>query len=299
MQVIKPKVSVCVVTYNHRPYIRECLYSIVSQQVDFTFEVIVGDDCSTDGTSGVISEFVEKYPGVVKLVRHATNIGPTANYLSIHNLAHGEYVCHCDGDDFWLDGKLEKQVIFMDSNPAVVQSWHRQRVINQSSEPVGVFPRRYSKSVFGKLMGFGDLAHSYGLVGQHSSQMYRRSARTVHTREQPTIDYFFALDIASKGLSAHLPDFLGCYRIVRGGSVTQAESGRDMVDSCVMDAVAYFAELFPDSKPAFKANVYARAFGGFVRKRSHWRVMREAVSGYPTSILSMFRSFIVLAAHKI
>ena len=71
----KPKVSVCVVTYNQEKYIRQCLQSIVDQETDFDFEVIVSDDCSMDGTCAIVQEFVEKYPGMVKPIFHDRNMG--------------------------------------------------------------------------------------------------------------------------------------------------------------------------------------------------------------------------------
>lgn len=294
-----PKVSVCVVAYNHERYIRQCLQSILSQEVDFPFEVIVGEDGSTDRTRAIIQEFVEQFPTVVKVIFHEHNVGATENYLATHRLAAGEYVCHCDGDDYWLSGKLKAQTALMDANPKIVQSWHRQAVVDQDSAEIGRFPKRFPDVFFRKPLTFNDLAHSYGLVGQHSSQMYRRSARSVYERDRPTIDYFFALDIASRGLSVYMPEFLGCYRVVAGGSVTQGTGGRNAVDVCVSDAVRYFANRFPDSSPAFKANVVARAFGGIVRRRASSREMLALVSDYPVSLASIVRSFFVFAAHKL
>ncbi len=61
-----PKVSVCVITYNHVRYLRTCLQSIVDQETDFSFEIIVGEDCSTDGTQGVLQEFEERYPNIIR-----------------------------------------------------------------------------------------------------------------------------------------------------------------------------------------------------------------------------------------
>lgn len=115
-----PKVSVCVVTYNQEHYIRQCLQSIVDQETDFDFEVIVGDDCSTDGTREIVQEFADQYPGVVKPVFHETNVGPHHNYFFVHKLAKGEYVAHVDGDDYWLPNKLAFQVNILDKNRDLV-----------------------------------------------------------------------------------------------------------------------------------------------------------------------------------
>ena len=69
------KVSVCVVTYNQEKYIAECLDSLVSQETDFKFEIIVGEDCSTDGTRAIVQQYVDKYPDIVKPIFHDQNVG--------------------------------------------------------------------------------------------------------------------------------------------------------------------------------------------------------------------------------
>ena len=296
---VSPKVSVCIVTYNHEQYIAECLSSILTQDVDFPFEVIIGNDCSKDRTAEIIEGFAEAYPGVITVVRYEKNVGPTENYAKVHSLAKGEYVCHCDGDDFWLQGKLAKQVAYMDAHPEVAQTWHRQHVVDAHSQRIGVFPKRFPRALLGRPMRLSDLALSYGLVGQHSSQMYRRSAKTVHRRDRPTIDYFFALDIASQGLSVHLPIFLGCYRIVAGGSVTQSANGRNQVDLCVVDAAKYYSEKFPVTKAAFKANILVRAFGAVMKKRENGRDMMAEVGNFPTSLLAILRSAAIFACHRL
>jgi len=110
LQYKTPKVSVCVITYNQEKYIRQCLQSIVDQETDFDFEVIVGEDCSTDGTRAIVQEFSEKFPNIVKPIYQKKNIdGGGYNFLTVHRAARGEYVAHIDGDDFALPGKLQAQ----------------------------------------------------------------------------------------------------------------------------------------------------------------------------------------------
>lgn len=113
-----PKVSVCVVTYNQEKYIRQCLQSIVDQETDFYFEVIVGDDCSIDGTRAIVQEFSEKYSCIIPILRKE-NIGAFKNYIAIHNMARGEYIAHIDGDDYWYPEKISYQARFLDEHPNV------------------------------------------------------------------------------------------------------------------------------------------------------------------------------------
>ena len=84
MQDMKtPKVSVCVVTYNQEKYIRQCLQSIVDQETNFNFEILVSDDCSTDATRTIVLEFASKYPEIVKPMFRDRNVGAVKNFVLI------------------------------------------------------------------------------------------------------------------------------------------------------------------------------------------------------------------------
>ena len=117
----KPVVSVCSITYNHAPYIRKCLDGFLMQKTDFQFEIIINDDCSTDGTTEIIKEYVEKYPNLIKPIFHDENQyqkgvrGMFAKY--VFPKAQGKYIAMCEGDDYWIDPlKLQKQVDFFEQN---------------------------------------------------------------------------------------------------------------------------------------------------------------------------------------
>jgi glycosyltransferase involved in cell wall biosynthesis len=136
-----PKVSVCVITYNHERYIRQCLQSLVDQRADFAFEVIVGDDCSTDGTAVIVREFIEWYPTIVRGIFQPTNTLGITNNMDVHDAARGEYVAHVDGDDYALPGKLQRQADFLDAHKQSSFVCHRvQRISEDGSRILGVMP---------------------------------------------------------------------------------------------------------------------------------------------------------------
>src|SRR5690554_1721762 len=139
------KVSVCVITYNQEKYIRECLQSIVDQEVDFKIEVIVADDCSTDKTQEIIKEFAHKYPHLIIPIFHSENVGISLNYRSAHDRATGEYVAHCDGDDMWLPGKLTYQAELLDKHPHASQCWGCAYLIDDFSKKIGLFPSKTAR----------------------------------------------------------------------------------------------------------------------------------------------------------
>ena len=103
------QVSVCVVTYNQENYIAECLESLVNQVTNFRYEIIVGEDCSTDGTRAIVQRYVEKYPDLIVPLFYKENLGPVENLKQVYKKAKGKYIAHMDGDDVALPNKLQKQ----------------------------------------------------------------------------------------------------------------------------------------------------------------------------------------------
>ncbi len=121
----KPIVSVCVQTYQHENYIKKCLDSILEQQTVFDFEVLVGEDASTDKTREICIEYAKRYPDKVRLFLHSreNNVkiagSPTGRFNMVYNFlqANGVYIALCEGDDYWEDSeKLQKQFDFMEAN---------------------------------------------------------------------------------------------------------------------------------------------------------------------------------------
>ncbi|WP_415576232.1 glycosyltransferase, partial [Kaistella daneshvariae] len=115
-------VSICCITYNHEDYIRKSLESFMMQKCAFSFEVLIHDDASADGTQEIIKEFQEKYPDIIKPIfqtenQYSKKIG-SVNAKFNFPRAKGKYIALCEGDDYWTDPlKLQKQVDFLENNP--------------------------------------------------------------------------------------------------------------------------------------------------------------------------------------
>ena len=127
-----PLVSVCCITYNHASFIRKCLDGFLMQQTDFPIEILIHDDCSTDGTTEIIKEYAAQYPDLIFPLYEEENQYQQGKAGEIdlynYNRARGKYIAYCEGDDYWTDSlKLQKQVDFMESNPEYSVCWHRSK----------------------------------------------------------------------------------------------------------------------------------------------------------------------------
>ena len=113
-----PIVSVLLITYNQKDYIAQAIESVLMQKTDFPFEVLIGDDCSTDGTSAIVGSYADAHPDQIRLVGSEHNVGGIANERRLMEQAQGKYLAFLEGDDFWTDEyKLQKQVDFLERNP--------------------------------------------------------------------------------------------------------------------------------------------------------------------------------------
>lgn len=118
LQSKHPIVSVIMLAYNHEKYLEKAVESVVNQETSFPFELIIGEDCSSDTTRMIALSLQRKYAGVVRVVFSLNNVGLNRNCERLIVLARGEYVAFCEGDDYWHNPmKLHCQVKFLQRNP--------------------------------------------------------------------------------------------------------------------------------------------------------------------------------------
>ncbi len=127
---MKPKVSVAMVAYNHVKLVGDAVDSVLSQKTDFPFELVVGEDCSTDGTRELLQDLQSAHPDAIRLILREKNLGMQWNFARTLEACEGEYVAVLDSDDYWTtDEKLAKQVRFMDEHPEHAIGFHRVDVL--------------------------------------------------------------------------------------------------------------------------------------------------------------------------
>lgn len=116
--MMRPMISVLMITYNHERFIETAVNSVLSQQTDYPFELVIGEDHSPDATGKKVDQLAAAFPDIIKVVRAESNIGVAANFCRTFRACSGKYMAILDGDDFWTDPlKLQKQVSFMEANP--------------------------------------------------------------------------------------------------------------------------------------------------------------------------------------
>jgi glycosyltransferase involved in cell wall biosynthesis len=115
----KALLSVCFICYNQAAFIRQALDSVLAQKVNFSWEIIIADDCSTDGTREIVVDYQSRYPGLIRVLPRDRNLGPAKNFMNLINSAGGKYIAYLEGDDYWtLDTKLRQQVDFLEEHPS-------------------------------------------------------------------------------------------------------------------------------------------------------------------------------------
>jgi glycosyltransferase involved in cell wall biosynthesis len=244
---VHPKVSVCVITYNQETYIRQCLDSLVSQMVNFAFEIVVGDDCSTDGTREIVDEFVARYPHLVRTNFQPRNTGGSCNNLEVHAAARGDYVAHMDGDDYALPGKLQAQADALDSDTGCNAVWHAVDFFDDEGGFCSGETADLSSFKDG-LVRFEDSIRM-GYIGVYSSLMYRRAALTIPDPSRSILDLYFTWDLLSEGYGRVLPIVLGRYRVSSTGSLQAASLSR--VQLLALDHASEFLARYPEHRGDF------------------------------------------------
>ena len=121
-------ISISVLAYNHKNFIRQMLEGIIMQKTNFKFEILIHDDASTDGTADIIREYQVKFPQIIKPILQQKNQfsqGVDPHIYFNWPRAQGQYLCLCEGDDYWTDPfKLQKQKDFLDAHPECSLVFH-------------------------------------------------------------------------------------------------------------------------------------------------------------------------------
>ena len=142
-----PLVDIWMVTYNHENYIAEAIESVLMQQTNFNYRLVIGEDYSTDKTREICIEYQKKNPDKIHLILNKKNLGATQNSYNTHYACNAKYQAMLEGDDYWTDPlKLQKQVDFLEANKEFSLCFHIAEYVNTIENKIFYFPEKLQKT---------------------------------------------------------------------------------------------------------------------------------------------------------
>lgn len=214
-----PFVSVLCQAFNHSKFIEQCLNGILMQETNFSFEVLIHDDASTDNTADIIRKFEVRFPGIVKPIYQTVNqFSQNKKVFSRIQLprANGKYVAICEGDDYWTDpGKLQKQVDFLEANEDFAISHHNLNVIYDESTKESHFSNPPDQK---EVTTIEDLANGNYIFTASCVFRNRLFDEFPDWFSKCSVgDYPFHMLNAQYGKIKYFPEVMAVYRVHKGG----------------------------------------------------------------------------------
>lgn len=289
------RATVVVSCYKQQHYIEECLESILSQQTDFDFNILVSDDCSPDDTPKILQSYKEKYPGKIYLLLRKKNVGPALNYIEAHNLAQGDIVFHIDGDDVMLPGKLQEQFNFFKNDDSVNLVFHRAQYFSDDLSRVGETGKPYQLDKYFMSFNARDLA-LWGSITVHSAYAYRRSSRKIRNLDREFMEWFFAMDsLLPTGTAIYIDKVLVRYRSnPNSGAYLSSRNGKIKAYSLNFADIEYYYLRYPE----FRIRLYANYFFTVLAMcRAKCGVLKKSLY-FIVKHFSKFRIGLLLAVFK-
>lgn len=227
-------VSVICVTYNHEKYIREALDSILMQKTDFTYEILIGEDCSTDGTRGILKEYEKRYPGRFKMYYRDKNLGATKNEYELFMDARGRYIAALELDDIWTDPlKLQKQYDFLETHEEYIGVAHDFDIIDKMGQKIENSDNQKIKEYFNRSFTLDDFLRN-GFIFQTGTHFYRNIFQDgsdysiIYTADRLIRDKTILSLLLFRGEFYILPDTMSAYRRFFDAD---AQNGRNLTNS--------------------------------------------------------------------
>jgi len=230
----EPVVSICVQTYNHGPYIDQCLASIYAQKTEFDIEILIGDDGSDDGTTTICQEYQRRYPEITRLFIHDRDdnisvLGRASGRFNVlYNLRHarGKFVAFCEGDDYWIDPlKILRQVQHLESHPEHLMCAHNVSIIEDPVSPVIENERKSGRLTFSELAS-GNFVYTCSIMVRNFEPIVSVVPTYFHDY---LLDYYLILYLCNRGIVYFLSDTMSAYRKGVGSFSTRPGQAKSLL----------------------------------------------------------------------
>lgn len=273
-----PLVSICIVTYNQEKYIYNCVMSALLQAKDVAVEILIGDDSSNDGTTAIIAELAQRYPELIRHFHHKTNLGVGQNYKFLLNIARGKYIANLDGDDYWLPGKLIKQLALIEGNDNIQAVYTNALCCNESGAIVKIFTGKHPTTI--------DLRYLIEKCNflPNSSMLYRSEHKVFFMNlAYDLIDYRLHLHIAEHGTLGYINLPFVVYRENSVGSMCadKGEKVRELLWEATSLTLTRLSNKWLSLKTS--ANFLSRVLLHVVKTQKHalflhwWQVVTNSI----------------------
>lgn len=246
-----PVVSVCCITFNHENYIMEALDSFLMQETDFSFEIIVHDDASTDNTTNIIKKYEKRFPNIIKPIyqvenQYKKNIRIMASFPI--RKAKGEYLAFCEGDDYWNDKeKLKIQYYGLinsdceaSCHPSIVKKYKNQ-VITEQKYSYGYYGENDKVISTEEILKAGGGAFGLSSVFVKTSKIRYLEDIDILFYEKRLTHFYFQLFSSLDNGVLYIPLHLSVYRSNHEGSWSYENENN--VVSYKNNFVRYFESL--------------------------------------------------------
>jgi glycosyltransferase involved in cell wall biosynthesis len=231
IEEIQPKVSVFMITYNHERFIAQAIESVLMQQTDFSYELVIGEDCSTDRTRQICKEYQEKYPDKIRLLLAEKNLGIRENGLRTLRACRGQYIAFLEGDDYWTTPrKLQMQTDFLDSDPDFALCFTREDMIDES-DGKGVRPRPRD---IREVTTIEDICQDDYISSPTVIFRNNPAIKDEFTPDCQTFDWILWVFIAQYGKIKFIDEVTAVYRFHKGGIFSK----QNYTDQLIMAAWA-------------------------------------------------------------
>lgn len=215
-------VSVLMTVYNHEKYIRQAIEGVLMQQTNFKFELIIGEDCSNDGTRCIIQDYERRYTDIIKVIYQPVNIGAQNNTNSIYRRAKGKYWALCEGDDYWTDKhKLQKQIDFLENHTQYSAVYHNVICVDKGGRPckrksINKYPHKVEQTYTLEML------RGMAIAGQTASLVCRNLYKSLGSREKIKVfekcgcngDHKVCKVMACVGQIYFMENEMACHRVV-------------------------------------------------------------------------------------
>lgn len=245
--------SVCIRTYNQERFVAEALDGVLMQKTSFQFEIIVSDDCSTDGTRDILLEYQREYPDKIRLILGEENVGGPRNLRRVIEASTAKYITCLDGDDYYTDQyKLQKQVDFLEENEKYAACFHNVVIVNEKTGARSLFlPLDFQEVVDAK-----DVISKKWFLPIHSVVMRREFIFFPDWYEEVMNDDFVVdLSVAMHGPFYNLGDVMAVYRH-HDANVSIQYHNLVLINSQLTRILEGFSSIYPKTyKPLFEARI--------------------------------------------